>query len=143
MKKILWSLILCLTCISAFSQNASDMGELLMTKLEKFSPVEITQNSDDLFIASFIGEKHVTIDQAKRLIDKEIVNEYEDVNVVEPWTQKYDYELPAETIFMYVDNNEDEPVFSIGIAVLKIDKYHTAITMLIARGSRLDAKQEK
>ena len=143
MKKILWSLILCLTCISAFSQNASDMGELLMTKLEKFSPVEITQNSDDLFIASFIGEKHVTSDQAKRLIDKEIVNEYEDVNVVEPWTQKYDYELPAETIFMYVDNNEDEPVFSIGIAVLKIDKYHTAITMLIARGSRLDAKQEK
>lgn len=126
-----------------FAQSANNIGELLQTKLEKFSTVEVSQNSDDLFIASFIGEKYVTSDQAKRLIEKKIVNEYEDVDVVETWTSRYDYDYPTETILLYVDNNDDDNVFSIGIAVVEIDKYHTALTMLIARGSRSELGQKK
>ena len=142
MKKILWSLILCLTCIFAFAQNANDMGVLLQTKLDGFTAVEIPQSSDDLFVASFIGNDRMTTTQAKRLIDKHIVNAYDDVVVTEPWTSKNDYELPTETITLYVDNNEDDNVFSIGIAVIEIDKYHTAITMLIARGFKSELEEE-
>lgn len=142
MKKILWSLILCLTCIFSFAQNADDMGILLQTKLDGFTAVEIPQSSDDLFVASFIGNDRMTTTQAKRLIDKHIVNAYDDVVVTEPWTSKNDYELPTETITLYVDNNEDDNVFSIGIAVIEIDKYHTAITMLIARGFKSELEEE-
>ena len=143
MKKILWSLLLCLTCIFVSAQNADDMGGLLQTKLKEFSAVEIPQSSDDLFIASFIGDKYITGSQTKRIIDKRIVEAYEDVVVIEPWTSKYDYDYPMETITLYVDNKEDDSIFAIGIAVVEVDKYHTAITMLISRGSRSELEQNK
>ena len=136
MKKILWSLILCLTCMFVSAQTAEDMGNLIQTRLNGFSVVEIPQSGDDYFIASFIGDDNITTNQAKKAINKRIINAYDDVMVIEPWAESYDYDLPTEVITLYVDNNEDDAVFSIGIAVVEIDKYHTAITMLISRASK-------
>ena len=127
----------------SYSQNADDVGGLLRAKLVEFTAVEIPQSSDDLFIASFVGDRSITRLHTKRIIDNRIVNAYDDVVVIEPWTTKYDYEYPTETITLYVDNKEDDSIFAIGIAVVEVDKYHTAITMLISRVSRAETEQNK
>ena len=143
MKKLILLLTLCMISTFSYSQNADDVGGLLRAKLVEFTAVEIPQSSDDLFIASFVGDRSITRLHTKRIIDNRIVNAYDDVVVIEPWTTKYDYEYPTETITLYVDNKEDDSIFAIGIAVVEVDKYHTAITMLISRVSRAETEQNK
>lgn len=136
MKKIMWSLILCLTSTLVSAQPAEDMGNFIQTRLDGFTIDRVGITDYNCYIARLVSDEKITIRKTKKLINECIINADKGMKVIESWEKNHYYDFTRETIMLRVDSDENNGVFSIGMAVSKIDKYHIEITMNITRVSR-------
>jgi len=135
MKRLIVTLAMLITVIALNAQNAARIAENLKNDIRIFATVDVVQSSDDLFIANLVS--NCTESECVEVITNQVLS-YNDIVVLEPWAENYDYGVRSLTTTLLGET--DDNVYAIGIAL--VEKDGLWMTLLVARADKNEFEEQ-